>query len=164
MRDKKAKRDLEIANRNSEIDKECALCLAEVKPDDLITSLPCGHRFHTKCIHRSIRARFLNCPACTTAIPTDYYPSQTMTYEEAQVAKSRAQEDSRLARQIYDNARERTEKYERSTKSQRLSGRGVNSPTYFRLLQAEDTADADVIRTQEDVKRYTDIIRKLSNN
>jgi hypothetical protein len=87
-----------------------------------------------------------------------------MTYEEAQVAKSRAQEDSRLARQIYDNARERTEKYERSTKSQRLSGRGVNSPTYFRLLQAEDTADADVIRTQEDVKRYTDIIRKLSNN
>jgi hypothetical protein len=87
-----------------------------------------------------------------------------MTYEEALVARSRAQEEHRLATQIYSNAKARAKEYELSSRSQRLRGRGVNSSTYIRLLQAEDTADADVIRTQANVDRYTDTIRQLRDN
>jgi hypothetical protein len=82
-----------------------------------------------------------------------------MTYEEALVARSRAQEESRLATQIYSNAAARTREYESSNRSRRL--RGVNSPTYVKLLQAEQTADEQVRQPQANVDRYTDTIRQL---
>jgi hypothetical protein len=163
MRTKRDKRDLEIANRNSEIDNECAICLAEVKSTDPITSLPCGHRFHTECIMRSLQAGIAGCPLCRSVIPNNDYAhlaNPTMTYEEALLARNRAQEERRLATQAYRNALARTSEYERSNRNRRL--RGLNSPTYVRLLQAEEAADAEVRYTQANIDRYMDTIRRLS--
>jgi hypothetical protein len=164
-RDKRDKRDLEIANRNSEIDKECSICLAEVQFDDPITSLPCGHRFHTECIQRSLQAGIAGCPLCRSVIPNNDYAhlaNPTMTYEEALLARNRAQEERRLATQAYTNAVARTSEYERSNRNRNRRLRGVNSPTYVRLLQAEETADAEVRYTQANIDRYMDTIRRLS--
>jgi E3 ubiquitin-protein ligase RNF115/126 len=160
MRDKRnleiTKRNLEIANRNSEIDNQCAICLAEVQSTDPVTSLPCGHRFHTECIQSWLQ-RGGRCPLCRGVIPTP-----TMTYEEALLARNRAQEERRLATQAYTNAVSRTNAYERSNRSRSQRRRGVNSPTYIRYLQAEETADAEVRRTQANVDRYMETIRQLS--
>ena len=43
--------------------KECVICLEEFKNDDLITSLPCIHSFHTHCI-KSWLQRVNECPVC----------------------------------------------------------------------------------------------------
>jgi hypothetical protein len=164
MRDKIDKRNLEIANRNSEIDNECAICLAEVKPDDPITSLPCGHRFHTECIQRSLQSGTAGCPLCRSVIPNNVYAhlaNPTMTYEEALIARNRAQEERRLATQAYTSAVERTTEYERSNRNRNRRLR-VNSPTYVRFLLAEEGADEEVRRTQENIDRYMDTIRRLS--
>jgi len=163
MRDKRDKRNLEIANRNLEIDKECAICLAEVQLNDPITSLPCGHRFHTECIMRSLQSGIATCALCRSVIPNNAYAhlaNPTMTYEEALLARNRAQEERRLATQAYRNTRLRTSDYERSNRIRRLIG--LNSPTYVRLLQAEETAYEEVRRTQANVDRYMDTIRQLS--
>lgn len=157
------KRNLEIYERNSEIDNECAICLAEVQSTDPITSLPCGHRFHTECLQRSLEAGIAVCPLCRSVIPDNDYAhlaNPTMTYEEALVARNRAQEERRLATQAYSNAVARTSEYERSNRNRRL--RGLNSPSYVRLLQAEETADAEVRYTQANIDRYMDTIRQLS--
>jgi hypothetical protein len=165
MRDKRDKRNLEIANRNLEIDNECAICLAEVQLDDPITSLPCGHRFHSACIMRSLQAGIAVCPLCRSVIPNNDYAhlaNPTMTYEEALSARNRAQEERRLATRAYTNAVARTSEYERSNRNRNRRLRGVNSPTYVRLLQAEETADAEVRYTQANIDRYMDTIRRLS--
>jgi len=165
MRDKRDKRNLEIANRNSEIDKECAICLAEVQSTDPITSLPCGHRFHTECIMRTLQAGIAVCPLCRSVIPNNDYAhlaNPIMTYEEALLARNRAQAERRLATQAYTNAVARTSEYERSNRNRNRRLRGVNSPTYVRLLQAEETADAEVRYTQANIDRYMDTIRRLS--
>jgi hypothetical protein len=165
MRDKIDKRNLEIDNRNFEIDNECAICLAEVKSDDPITSLPCGHRFHTECIQRSLQAGIAGCPLCRSVIPNNDYAhlaNPIMTYEEALSARNRAQEERRLATQAYSNAVARTSEYERSNRNRNRRLRGVNSPTYVRLLQAEEGANQAVRRIQENIDRYMDTIRRLS--
>ena len=165
MRDKIDKRNLEIANRNLEIDKECAICLAEVQSTDPITSLPCGHRFHTECIMRSLQSGIAGCPLCRSVIPNNDYAhlaNPTMTYEEALLARNRAQEERRLARQAYTNAVARTNEYERSNRNRSRRLRGLNSPTYVRLLQAEETADAEVRHAQANIDRYMNTIRQLS--
>jgi len=160
---KLTKRDLEITKRNLEITNECAICLAEVLPNEAITSLPCGHRFHTECIMRSLRAGIATCPLCRTIIPNNDYAhlaNPNMTYEEALVARNRAQEERRLATQAYNNATEDTSNYERANMSRRL--RGINSPTYIRLLQVEEDASHALARARDSVDRYMDAIRRLS--
>jgi hypothetical protein len=136
-----------------------------VQSNDPITYLPCGHRFHTKCIQRSLRAGIATCPLCRSVIPNNDYAhlaNPTMTYEEALDARNRAQEERRLARQAYNNAVTRTNEYERSNRNRNRRLRGVNSPTYVRLLQAEETADAEVRHAQANIERYMNTIRQLS--
>jgi hypothetical protein len=157
------KRNLEIAKRNLEITNECAICLAEVQSKDPITYLPCGHRFHTECIQRSLRAGIATCPLCRSVIPNNDYAhlaNPTMTYEEALVARNRAQEERRLATQAYNNASFNTFNYEQSNRSRRLAG--VNSPTYVRLLQIEEDAGEKLAQARANVDRYMDTIRQLS--
>jgi hypothetical protein len=163
MRDKRDKRNLEIANRNLEITNECAICLAEVLPNDPITSLPCGHRFHSECIMRSMQSGIATCPLCRNIIPNNDYAhlaNPTMTYEDALIARNRALEERRLATQAYNNARLRTSDYESSNRIRTLLG--LNSPTYVRLLQAEEAADAEVRQVRANLDRYMDTIRRLS--
>jgi len=149
--------------RNLEITNECAICLSEVQLNDPITSLNCGHRFHTECVQHSLRAGIATCALCRSVIPNNAYAhlaNPTMTYEQALLARNRAQEERRLATQAYTNARLRTSDYERSNRIRRLIG--LNSPTYVRLLQAEETAYEEVRRTQANVDRYMNTIRQLS--
>ena len=159
---KKAKA-LKIAKRNLEISNECAICLDKVLATDAITSLECGHRFHSECLQRSLRSGHANCPLCRTVIPNNEYAhlaNPNMTYEEALVARSRALEERRLATQAYNNALTMTSDYERSNRTRRLMG--INSPAYINLLRNEEDAAEELRRTRERVTNSMNTIRRLS--
>ena len=160
---RKKTKDLKIAKRNLEISNECAICLDKVLATDAITSLKCGHRFHSDCMQRSLRSGHANCPLCRRVIPNNEYAhlaNPNMTYEEALVARSRALEERRLATQAYNNTLTMTSDYERSNRIRRLLG--INSPTYNNLLQTQETAGEELRRTRERVARSVDTIRRLS--
>jgi hypothetical protein len=84
-----------------------------------------------------------------------------MTYEQALVARNEALEERRLATQALTNAQERTNNYERSNRTRRL--RGVNSPTYIRLLRTEEEASEELARARERVTNSMNILRSLTN-
>ena len=42
---------------------QCAVCLRDYEEDDVCSMLPCGHSFHSPCIHEWIKTR-PNCPMC----------------------------------------------------------------------------------------------------
>lgn len=46
-----------------EDDASCGICLCLYEDDDNVTLLPCGHHFHTDCIH-SWLTRNKTCPYC----------------------------------------------------------------------------------------------------
>jgi hypothetical protein len=128
------------------------------------TKLGCTHKFHTECLKRSLRSGHASCPVCRTLIPNNEYANlanPTMTYEQALVARNHALEERRLATQAVNNAQSRTSNYERSNRNRRL--RGVNSPTYIRLLRTEEEASEELTRARERVTNSMRIIRNLAN-
>lgn len=160
---RKKTKALKIAKRNLEISNECAICIEKVLATDAITSLECGHRFHSDCLRRSLRSGHANCPLCRTVIPNNEYAhlaNPNMTYEEALLARNRAQEERRLATQAYNNTSSMISDYERSNRIRRLLG--INSPTYNNLLQTQENAGEELRRTRERVARSVDTIRRLS--
>ena len=160
---RKKTKALKIAKRNLEIDNECAICIDKVLASDAIESLECGHRFHSDCLQRSLRSGIANCPICRTAVPNNAYAhlaNPNMTYEEALLARNRAQEERRIATQAYNNTSSMISDYERSNRIRRLLG--INSPTYNNLLQTQENAGEELRRTRERVARSVDTIRRLS--
>jgi len=159
---KKAKA-LKIAKRNLEISNECAICLDKVLSTDAITSLECGHRFHSDCLVNSLRSGHPNCPLCRTVIPNNPYAHlahPNISYEEALIARNHALEERRLATQAYNNTLSMTSDYERSNRIRRLLG--INSPTYINLLRNEEDAGEELRRTRERVTNSMNVIRHLS--
>ena len=160
---RKKTKALKIAKRNLEISNECAICIEKMLATDAVTSLRCGHRFHSDCLQRSLRSGHPNCPLCRTVIPNNPYAhlaNPNMTYEEALVARRQALEERRLANQSYNNAVLRTTNYEQSNRSRRL--RGVNSPSYINLLRNEEDAGEELRRARERVTNAMNTIRRLS--
>lgn len=160
---RKKTKALKIAKRNLEISNECAICIEKVLATDAITSLECGHRFHSDCLRRSLRSGHANCPLCRTVIPNNEYAhlaNPNMTYEEALVARSRALEEQRLATQAYNNTLTMTSDYERSNRIRRLLG--INSPAYINLLRNEEDASEELRRTRDRVNNSMNTIRRLS--
>jgi hypothetical protein len=132
--------------------------------DEAITRLGCTHRFHAECLQRSLRSGHASCPLCRTVIPNNAYAhlaNPTMTYEEALLARNQALEERRLATQALTNAQERTNNYERSNRTRIL--RGVNSPTYIRLLRTEEEASAALDAARERVTNSMNILRSLAD-
>jgi len=53
--------------RHEKAGQECALCIAEFEERDLVTTLECGHAFHTHCITRWMlfcKDKQRTCPMC----------------------------------------------------------------------------------------------------
>ncbi|KAJ2778782.1 hypothetical protein H4R18_004405, partial [Coemansia javaensis] len=44
--------------------RECAICLDDIAPGDVIRSLPCPHVFHAACIDRWLLSQSSTCPLC----------------------------------------------------------------------------------------------------
>jgi hypothetical protein len=161
---KRHSRSIKQIYANLEKTNECAICHDPMTKDEAITRLGCTHRFHTECIQRSLRSGHASCPLCRTFIPNNEYAhlaNPTMTYEEAIVARNQALEERRLATQALNNAAFNTFNYEESNRSRRL--RGINSPTYVRLLQTEEDAGEELRRARERVTNSMRIISSLAN-
>jgi len=60
---------------NKKKENECAICLDKMMPNDNVTSLECGHKFHSNCIRRSLTATRGLCPLCRTVVTNIPYPS-----------------------------------------------------------------------------------------
>jgi hypothetical protein len=45
----------------------CAICLDDLKTGDMVKSLPCHHKFHSKCINSWLKQK-LKCPLCKERI------------------------------------------------------------------------------------------------
>ena len=50
---------------------ECSTCLDSFTSESEVLSTPCGHIFHSDCIHDWLDKGDLNCPQCTNPI-TDF--------------------------------------------------------------------------------------------
>ena len=157
-------RSIEQIYANLEKTNECAICHDPMTKDEAITRLGCTHRFHAECLQRSLRSGHASCPLCRTIIPNNahaHLANPTMTYEQALNNRNQALEERRLATQALTNAQERTNNYERSNRNRRL--RGVNSPTYIRLLRTEEEASEELTRARERVINSMRIISNLAN-
>lgn len=155
---------LERIKTNIELSRQCAICLDAMKHNEAITKLGCGHRFHSECIERSLRSGNANCPICRAVIPNNPYAhlaNPNMTWAQAVIARNQAIQERRLASEALNNAMLRTTNYEQSNRSQRL--RGVNSPTYIRLLRNEEDAGEELRRARERVTNTMNIIRHLAD-
>lgn len=73
-----SKRDLKSLNttkfdsksvENSE-HTDCRICITDYADGDKVTSLPCGHRYHKRCIETWLRKK-AECPICRTNIKTE---------------------------------------------------------------------------------------------
>jgi hypothetical protein len=60
---------------NKKKENVCAICLDKMMPNDNVTSLECGHRFHSHCIRRSLTATRGACPLCRTVVTNIPYSS-----------------------------------------------------------------------------------------
>ena len=148
---------IKIIINNKEKENECAICLDKMMLNTNVTPLECGHRFHTECIHRSLRSNKATCPLCRSIIRNN----ANITHEQGVISRDQALEELRLATRALTNARSRTNNYERSNRTRRL--RGVNSPTYIRLLRTEEEASEELTRARERVTNSMIIIRNLAN-
>lgn len=150
--------------RNLEISNQCAICLDKFAENEAQTILECGHRFHSRCIQRSLRAGITSCPMCRSII-TDYdylqLANPNITLQQAIHNRREALEERRLAIEAYNDATWRTRNYEQSNRSRRL--RGIISPTYTTLLTREDSAANEVTRTRAHVTNSNNVLRRLSN-
>ena len=45
----------------------CAICIGEIECDDPITALPCGHCYHSTCVHIWLRQSG-TCPICRSEV------------------------------------------------------------------------------------------------
>jgi hypothetical protein len=84
-----------------------------------------------------------------------------MTWAQAVIARNQALQERRLATEALSNAVLRTRNYEQSNRSRRV--RGVNSPTYIRLLRNEEDAAEELRRARERVTNTMNIIRDSAN-
>ena len=161
---KRHSRTIKQIYSNLERTNECAICHDSMINNGATTKLGCTHKFHTECLQRSLRSGHASCPVCRTVIPNNEYAhlaNPTMTYEQALNNRNQALEERRLATQALTNAQECTNNYERSNRTRRL--RGVNSPTYIRLLRTEEEASEDLARARERVTNSMRIISSLAN-
>ena len=155
---------LERIKTNIELSKQCAICLDMMKHNEAITRLQCGHRFHSDCIQHSLRSGNANCPICRAVIPNNDYAhlaNPNMTWAQAVIARNQALQERRLATEALSNAVLRTTNYEQSNRSRRL--RGINSPTYIRLLRNEEDAGEELRRARERVTNTMNIIRRSAD-
>ena len=53
---------------NSEVSKECAVCLEKIKEGDTVSTIDCAHTFHYSCIKEWGKYK-QECPLCRTRIP-----------------------------------------------------------------------------------------------
>jgi hypothetical protein len=59
----------------------CSICLAKMLFPRLISTLPCGHKFHAKCIKPVIDNDYnARCPLCRAPIPTNQNTNQNINY------------------------------------------------------------------------------------
>jgi hypothetical protein len=52
---------------------ECVICISDLNQGNLIRSLECGHRYHSKCISEWMLAKPLvyTCPCCNREFPIE---------------------------------------------------------------------------------------------
>mmetsp|Transcript_3807 Transcript_3807/g.7582 ORF Transcript_3807/g.7582 Transcript_3807/m.7582 type:complete len:241 (-) Transcript_3807:126-848(-) len=71
---------------------ECQICLEDLRPDELMTRLPCGHAYHGGCIKRWLTQYSAHCPVCSLPL-TDMVPSLEDVAEEAPHASADEEEE-----------------------------------------------------------------------
>ncbi|CAF0886511.1 unnamed protein product [Rotaria sp. Silwood1] len=56
----------------------CDICLNEYKPDDKLRTIPCLHRFHSKCIDKWLKKNS-KCPMCRSdLLQSEWYSDETI--------------------------------------------------------------------------------------
>jgi hypothetical protein len=72
---------------------DCSLCLSKIDLKEPITTLECGHKFHSRCLYNYInKTRDLRCPLCRASIQLTSLDSNKLSEELALKFKSDAAE------------------------------------------------------------------------
>lgn len=59
--------DTDVERKLSRESKDCSICLESFRDEDVLTRLPCGHRFHLACLNPWVRTCG-DCPYCRRCI------------------------------------------------------------------------------------------------
>lgn len=59
--------ETDTEGRVSSASSDCSICLESFMENDVLVSLPCGHRFHSSCLNPWVRTRG-DCPYCRRSI------------------------------------------------------------------------------------------------
>ncbi len=63
--DADASEEIHLCDPESQYDQDsCVICLSEFENGDNVTTLPCGHDYHTECIKPWLLKRSSKCPIC----------------------------------------------------------------------------------------------------
>ncbi|XP_022763485.1 probable E3 ubiquitin-protein ligase RHY1A isoform X3 [Durio zibethinus] len=60
-------REVDVERKLSRESRDCSICLESFRDEDLLTRLPCGHRFHLACLDPWVRSCG-DCPYCRRSI------------------------------------------------------------------------------------------------
>lgn len=71
---------------NIERGNECSICLDPMTPADATTILPCGHKFHSQCIHSSFQSNGNRCPLCRIQTSNHFVNNMLSTVSGSQQA------------------------------------------------------------------------------
>ena len=74
VRGKQTRKVINREKNTSTTVNDCPICF-EPLTEHVRIALPCGHRFHTDCIRRSLTSTRGTCPKCRTVITNINYPS-----------------------------------------------------------------------------------------
>jgi hypothetical protein len=74
VRGKQTRKVINREKNTSTTINDCPICF-EPLTNNVRIALPCGHRFHTDCIRRSLTSTGGTCPKCRTVVTNINYPS-----------------------------------------------------------------------------------------
>ena len=102
-------------------DNNCPICF-EPMTENVATLLPCGHRFHTKCIKDSMPSTRGECPLCRTGIVNIPYVQEgrvNRTFGNVPLSQQQPQAQALDLEQLIERGRRQLEILERSIALQR---------------------------------------------
>jgi Ring finger domain len=142
-------------------DNNCPICF-EPMTEKVATLLPCGHRFHTKCIKDSMPSTRGECPLCRTGIVNIPYvqPGRAnRTFGNVPLSQQQPQAQALDLEQLIERGRWQLEILERSVALQRQQLPDAPEIPIINFNQALDNE----IRAHEIEDAVLDLSRRLNN-
>jgi hypothetical protein len=59
---------LKTSKLEADLESKCTICMGKLSKDEMITTLPCNHIYHSECINEYLSSYNSKCPSCRADI------------------------------------------------------------------------------------------------